>query len=269
MKKLLLLLIVPINLLAQNDNYITIGNYLEFTQNVEIIELEPSASYETLKSVSEPTTMEAVTFTIGKNEIIQAEVGWIFKILKNDKNIYVIKLIGQPDYANKFYGISKFQLINSAKLYDGKNAKDGFVASAITIPVKVRFGNEKSEPLAEGERERFFDFEGNYNIGITGGYRIRINQNGSNYLTGLVGFNIGSTKVTPETADVETDSNRSILTPFTGLMVEFSEFQIGAFVGWDHVSGQLSKSWVYQGKPWLGLGIGYNIFATEDSTPSN
>ncbi len=37
-------------------------------------------------------------------------------------------------------------------------------------------------------------------------------------------------------------------------------FTVGAAVGWDNLLDQNRKYWIYQGKPWMGVAVGFNLF---------
>jgi hypothetical protein len=48
-------------------------------------------------------------------------------------------------------------------------------------------------------------------------------------------------------------------------VIEVHGFQVGAFVGRDHINEPNQADWIYQGERWISVGIGAAIFgATED-----
>lgn len=265
----LLVALLICNLLqSQNEELFVIGKYFEFTENSDILEVEGDVAINLnlLRTGIAVSTIDKINFKtkIGISSLTSVKSGTVFKVLKKDGNLYIIKIISEDEFKDKFFGISSIELRNHATLYNGSKPKNGFVSSAITIPIKIRFGSKNNTEIPEGELERLFNFESNYNLGITAGWRNRLKKGGNYYISYLGGFNIGSTKITSETASVTEDTNTSIFTPFLGLLFEYNDFQIGVFTGWDHVGGKLSKTWVYQGKTWLGFGFGYNIFTTKD-----
>ncbi|MEP0479707.1 MAG: hypothetical protein ABJD23_05805, partial [Nonlabens sp.] len=54
-----------------------------------------------------------------------------------------------------------------------KLPKNSFTFGAVTVPIKFRFGSKDDQ----GNRERFFDFTGDINIGLSAGYKLRPYRN--------------------------------------------------------------------------------------------
>jgi len=49
-----------------------------------------------------------------------------------------------------------------------------------------------------------------------------------------------------------------------------NSFSLGAFVGWDFLSNKNENNWIYQGEPWIGIGIGismFNLSGDKEATP--
>ncbi|WP_103865558.1 hypothetical protein [Aquimarina sp. I32.4] len=247
----------------QKNNESIIGKHYEFTEETNVFEHKIKFDLTEKKTLS-TQDIELNKGYIFNNKLLLAKVGWVFTVVKNLPNKVIIQIINKKEYIEKFYSISKEKLKKNSQIYNGDKPKRSFVSSAITIPIKVRFGDNKEHD----EKKKYFDFEGNTNVGITAGFRDRINNNGKNYISYLGGLSIASAKITPETAEIDSETNASILTPFLGILYEYDDFQIGTFVGWDHIGGKLGKSWVYQGNAWIGFGIGYNIFTSKDSNGS-
>ena len=53
------------------------------------------------------------------------------------------------------------------------------------------------------------------------------------------------------------------LSPLFGAVLEVSNVQVGLFVGWDLLNRPDSEVWIYQGKPWISVGIGAAIFSRQ------
>ncbi|PKV52357.1 hypothetical protein ATE84_4469 [Aquimarina sp. MAR_2010_214] len=246
----------------ENDQDI-IGKYYEFTEKIKIFKFEIEIELDKKKPLLIQDIVQGENY-IFNDEVLLIKPGWVFNVIKIQENLIIIQIVNQKDYKENFYAISRNQFLGSTKIYEGDRPKRSFVSSAITIPIKIRFGDHKNLD----EKTKYFDFEGNINVGVTAGFRDRINKTGKNYISYLGGLSIASTKITPETAEIDSETNASILTPFLGILYEYNDFQIGAFIGWDHIGGKLGKSWVYQGNAWIGFGIGYNIFTSTDSNGS-
>ena len=228
-----------------------------------------------------------------KKEI--AQKGWLFKIDQDLDSGYVIRFLKwkkneirnknfysntimankngkevKVDEAPKYFFISDSQFTDAISEYIGKAPWLSFVTGAITVPIKIRPSGEEMD--AEGNKLRPFDFTGDINIGVSVGARIRLHPNGRSFVIPSAGINITSISVDPSTVKNEiitSKTNASSLTPFIGTTFEYDNFQASFLVGWDKLAGRTGENWIYQGKPWLGIGLGYNIFNTSNNTPRN
>lgn len=126
-------------------------------------------------------------------------------------------------------------------------------AGTLLLPVKMR-----------GRDHRPFDFSKDVTLGTAAGFKLRINETREEYANILVG--VGLTSVALDSVNtlgaVHESTDRAALTWTTGLMIEIDRFQFGAFVGQDRLSQPNQKDWVYQGKLWLALGLGYSLFGS-------
>lgn len=264
----IVLLFISVLSYAQND--IKLGYFYELTKKTKVLELTETSSINTLDTRTDITLSEYVENQPqieSKGIRVTLPENTLFKITQKDSSgqLYVIKIVGDDEFENRIFGLTELQIINNAREYDGDKPKFSFVSTAVTIPIKIRPGDGKSGE----EKERYFDFEGNVNIGLTAGGRIRISKSGTSYISFFGGISIGSSKLTPENSDVTSETNASTLTPFIGTMFEYNDFEIGLFTGWDHVSGKLGKSWDYNALPWIGIGLGYNIFTSKNRNPGD
>lgn len=236
---------------------------------------------------------------ISANTIV-AQKGWRFTIDQPDPTGYIIKFSKWEDkkdprnqtiYAEvttsqvvtrgggtvtemkediKYYHILKKDFDDYVKEYVGKSPRYSFVTGAITIPIKIRpAGDNVNE---EGNKLRPFDFTGDVNIGVSIGLRIRLDKKGLGYLIPSAGINLTSVSINENTVRnniISSQTNASSLTPFIGLIGEYEGFQMALVTGWDRLSGNTGENWIYQGKPWFGIGLGYKIFNTNNKNPNN
>ena len=248
---------------GQND--IKLGYFYELTKKTKALELTEVTGLSTLSGRTDISILEFVADQPGvKTKGIRIELpqNALFKIIKKDSSgqLFVIKIFDDTDFENRLFGLTEFQVINYSRVYDGDKPKWSFVSTAVTIPIKIRPGDGKDGD----DKKRYFDFEGNVNIGLTAGIRRRISTNGTSYLSLFGGISVGSSKLTTDNSLVTSETNVSTLTPFIGLMFEYNDFEIGLFTGWDYASGKIGQSWDYNALPWLGVGLGYNIFTTKN-----
>ena len=252
---------------GQND--IKVGYFYELTKNTKALEV---AEVQAISSLRGRTDIKISDFVKDQPQIdskgirVELPKNALFRIIKKDSSgqLYVIKIFDDSDFENRLFGLTELQIINYARIYDGDKPKWSFVSTAVTIPIKIRPGDGKNGE----DKKRYFDFEGNVNIGLTAGVRRRISSNGISYITLFGGISVGSSKLTTDNSSVTSETNVSTLTPFAGLMFEYNNFEIGLFTGWDHASGKIGQSWDYNALPWIGIGLGYNIFTSKNKTPN-
>lgn len=180
------------------------------------------------------------------------------------------RTVEEPGDAVFFY-ITKAVFDKVVEEAPRKEPKRSFVTGALTIPVKMRPGGSATDD--EGNKIRPFDFSGEVNVGLTIGLRMKVKgTNDKVFVIPSVGLNLTSVSIDESTVRnglITSKTNASSVTPFTGLILEYDGFQLALMTGWDHLAGRTGENWIYQGKPWYGLGIGYNIFNTKAGKPKN
>jgi hypothetical protein len=269
MKKIYILIFSLMISISYSQDMEYIGKYLEFTDNISIYE---ASKISKIARGAIPTIIDIKdddTFELNGNKV-SIKKGWLLKIYSIQDGIYIITILDDdPTVIGKYFALTKQQRQSYTQIVRGDEPWFSFASSAVTIPVKIRFGDDSKESGIRDEngfRRRFSDFEGNANVGAAVGFRIKASKIGFDYFNFLGGINVGATSINNDTAEVETETNAGILTPFIGVLYEYKGFELGVFYGWDHISGSIGRTWVYQGKPWLGVGIGYKIFVTRTSS---
>jgi hypothetical protein len=256
-----------------------VGKFLEFTSSIVLYEVTKKVS-SSLKLI--PLTELSIS---PDNSLVQANDDYVingtkskiykkqlFKITDLFGEIYIISIVGNDAYKDKLYALTESQKKFYTTKYKGESPLISFVSTAMIIPIKIRFGDgsKTAEVLDEnGKRTRFSNFEGNFNVGGTAGARLRLHPSGHSFMNLVGGLSLGTTPVTSTTADVESEINATTLSPFMGLLFEYDSFQVGVFYGWDQLGGSVGRTWVYQGKPWLGVGLGYKVFSNKKNDENN
>lgn len=162
-----------------------------------------------------------------------------------------------------------FQLANRKTI---SVSYESLVFGPITIPIKYRFGEEKNG-IKVSE-----DFSADLNLGFYGGWTI--GKQKVNYQRGVgfkdnfyfwsvtVGafFNVGTTTLSKSNTTIgdnpitsDATQNIGVVSPGIGLVKSLYNFQLGLFYGWDIGAGKDSNNWNYDGKPWVGFGLGYSL----------
>ncbi|GAA3975905.1 hypothetical protein [Mucilaginibacter dorajii] len=110
------------------------------------------------------------------------------------------------------------------------------------------------------------DIGNDFSLAALVGLQLSVNSSVNEYF--LFGVNYTSIKMTPQTTQgvLTSDSNVGALTPTVAWVFEYKKIQLGLFSGLDMPTGAAGKSWVYKGRPWFGLGIGFSIFKPGSSS---
>mgnify|MGYP006959896965 FL=1 len=141
------------------------------------------------------------------------------------------------------------------KPYQKYLASEKLTALPVTIPFKYRFADSKT----------LDNITANVSLTYAMGYRIRVNNNPykANFIRLLLGTGISNDKYVPKGSDRDESYEPSdhiswTVTAFGVTYEAGSRFNFGAFVGFDKMFGT-RKDWVFQNKPWIGLGFGYKL----------
>lgn len=152
------------------------------------------------------------------------------------------------------------------KVCEKITSNHSFTVGIPTIPAKIRFGNG-----GRGDDPRYFRFEGNVSLGLSGGWKYSFGEDNKYGINTLVGFTIASVAVDSLTTKGKVNSNTSAasFSPHIGGVFDVQSFQFGLYGGIDFLYGEPNKYWVYRNNLWLGIGIGYSLFKTDGNKKSN
>ena len=145
-----------------------------------------------------------------------------------------------------------------------------FDLGTITVPFKIRPGFTNN-----GNRANT-DISADFNVGIFGGAsygrtRYRSEKDGLKTLPEVKGtlgafLNLGvqdldtlSSNATEKPLGADEKRTMMTLSVGVGTMLSFANIKLGMFVGTDIGMGPLAKSWNFNKKPWIGVGLGYNL----------
>lgn len=144
-----------------------------------------------------------------------------------------------------------------------------FTWGAVTIPIKMRFGDGNN---------RYFSFEPAANLGLFAGYRRQIRGAKVQAINLLFGTSIGSVTLRTEDFFLSSGAERDTTGQYTGtalglsasigLVYQIESFQIGLFTGSDFLPSKVGTYWRHQGIPWFGVGIGFGLFSKDKSDGS-
>ena len=156
---------------------------------------------------------------------------------------------------------------------------------AVTVPFKLRFGynmmigdsaNTSINVKAETQTDVNLGLYAAYTIGKVS-YRYRDKEEilpNQNYFSigpllslSTVKLDSASTSASHFTKDegmiernfLAYETTRPAVSTGVAVMFGIRDIRFGAFLGCDFAFGENSSKWNYQGKPWLGFGLGYNL----------
>jgi len=155
--------------------------------------------------------------------------------------------------------------------------------NAITIPLKYRFRTDRNALMTNDSNETVQinieseEFSTSFNIALFGGYswgktkfthRKKIgNKEKTNKNT--IGAFIGSDAITLSSTNTDVIINQpqgdregtiGTISFGVGFVKSWNKISFGIFSGIDKGVGRVSETWIYDGKPWLGIGLGYDLF---------
>lgn len=164
------------------------------------------------------------------------EYKFINQLTANDK-YFAIKMKDLDEKTQEYFGISK-----------------NFTYGITLIPFKLRFGGSDKD----------FQYGEGFSLGLNAGVEFSLRSRKQQSVSVLAGIAASTVSVNSESTNnyIEEDkvTTSGAFTPSLGIVYSYERFQIGTFVGWDIIGGALGENWIYNKKPWLGLGLGFTIF---------
>lgn len=197
-------------------------------------------------AVAEPG---AVFTIVGKTEndslIIRFWI-WKDKPLLNNELCFADSLC----IRRKYFLLAENDLNDKAVLR--YNTKSSFTAGTVLIPVKIRLQK--------------FDFSKDFTVGSTAGVKCRLSPFLKNYINFLFGVGISSVTLDYRSTNgsIEEPFEVPALTPSLGCVFDFNNTtQAGIFLGSDYISNNEEYNFIYHGKLWLSIGMGFTILSQQ------
>jgi hypothetical protein len=241
----------------------------------------PVASVDTTIGIHYKTIVEVGIYPCdinGNNKLdtlYEAPVGAIFTVIGNTSGNVVIRFW---DWKNDSDKVKKFNFTDEteakrayflmstadfqAKTKRRYSMKPSFTIGTAAVPFKLR-GNP-------------FQFSTDVTLGTVAGVKLRMNPyTDENFYSFLAGFgltnvNLDSSSTSGMVNQGSIVQNTASFTLSLGSVVEFSNIQVGVFVGWDFINNNDRIQWSYHGKPWVSIGLGYSLFnKTSSNQPSS
>ena len=211
--------------------------------------------------------------TLNIDEYLKAQKFSTTEKYNQDATVGYVKFEDDKLYLNPYINPIKSKFDRDVYYYKLKNRQTvkldftEWVINALTIPLKYRF-----DPGTNATGEFSVDFNANLFIGHTNGstkflHREKVdNKEFKTYFTNGIYLGVSTTTLN------SVNTSRAT-TPLVDEEVTAGLFSIGygfgggidkvtlmTFIGIDFAVGAKSDLWNYEGKPYLGLGVGYDLF---------
>ena len=156
---------------------------------------------------------------------------------------------------------------------------EGYI-TAITIPFKYRFSgtfDTISEEGIKAEAKFKNEFSTSFNAALFAGYswgktkfqhRSKVGNRTVKF-NNSVGIFLGPSTVTLNASNTNFSENAptgsqtrtvGLISFGTGYVWSWNKLALGGFIGIDYGIGNDSETWNFNGKPWIGFGVGYDLF---------
>ena len=271
MKKLILkLLFLPVLVISQTS--INIGKEYVFTvptavYNSDIFGVHVKNTHEEppigskFKVIHETDTTYVISFSMWKLPKSKTQENTIFYNNQLDKikrfNLKTVDIENtefikkdEPITENiRYFVVYKVNLDKKCVSIE-EDSKWQSVSGAMVLPFKLRPQNG--------------DFTKDVTInGIVGaGYKFTKYHT----LNGMLGLGIAS--VTLDSLNTKgtlrKSSDRAAISLNLGLLYQYKQIQIGVIAGFDFLNQTSADNWIYNKKLWFGLGVGVNLFKSDD-----
>lgn len=209
-------------------------------------------------------------FTPFKYPILDSNTSQVIQELrspdsKGNERIASLESINRiKNYLNGYDGKEKLGFeLNGDKLTYFKNKAWTF--GALTIPLKI-YLDRKESSIPDGTNNIVVDANVSLFVGRQWGWHgfdskgeVKSRRFSSiNFLLGAGRVTLGDGNTTSNPLDMDL----SILTVNTGLAYSFvfNKFNVFAAAGFDIPTTSEGRRWIFDKKPWLGIGLGYSVF---------
>jgi len=217
-----------------------------------------------LKTSGQPVVTDSIHLKGGAQATIKDQTGHLQVTFRTTPDSDTTKDIAGDNHANQFYAHFPKQGYAGSKSF--KYIEQAPVFQAVSVPFKVRPRANDSIP---------YEVSTSANVGFAFGWEFthkwysNIYEGGSGLKSRTRQFSyapsvfFGPTTVALKNGNTNNliGKDRTILGLNAGAMMVFgvSRFDVGLAAGFDWGLGKPSKNWIYQGKPWFGLVVGFEF----------
>lgn len=271
---LTLILTISLNVLGQNSDENIQDKDVRYLSKKGItfyvLDLKNS---NTLEPIEEKQTAYPLEFVLPNTLIVRGEyteVQFLTISNENDKEVYSLdgksstKLKGSEDYINSEDNGKRFFIKTNelSRFLEDGNIEQQFkkwspklvTGATISTPFKFR-------PKV-GDKNYIFSPE--LSLGPFIGANFRMDKKLPIFLNLILSAGINSININDNVQLDEDEKDGLALGFYTsvGAVVQINDFQVGALYGYDFVSGEMGKNWLYNEKPWFSFSIGFNFLSS-------
>jgi len=185
-------------------------------------------------------------------------------IIKDDVSIgaKTVSLTGNAQFVNsadndKYYWLRQDELDNLVA--------EKTIVKSYKLTIKPAYGASVSLPfkLRPKTNDQNTKLTPDITLGGYLGIRWRISRKEPFYVTApIVTLGLSTLPISNETDGTVPDKGDGMVlgtTVSTGAVFQLNDFQFGFLMGWDHATGELGKTWIYNDKPWYSFSIGFSF----------
>jgi len=164
-------------------------------------------------------------------------------------------------------------LIQSKEINDDAvRLQHGGTVSLVTGASFIKFRPGSGTPINKGGTDYYknTDISNDFTLSLLGSIKLTSAGSNSDFF-GLFGFNFSSIKVTPASTQgfLSSETNVGSISPTIGFEYQIDRVQFGLLSGVDILTGDVNRYWVYRGRPWLALGIGFSLLKGYGTSSGN
>ena len=177
---------------------------------------------------------------------------------------------------SKYFGSADapiYFLISAADLKsDAVRLQHAGTVSLVTGASFIKFRPGSGTPISKDGKDYYknTDISNDFTLSLLAS--VKLSKAGANTdFFGLFGVNFSSIKVTPATTQgfLASETNVGSIAPTIGFEYQIDRVQFGLLSGIDVLTGDVNRYFVYRGRPWIALGIGFSILKGYGTSADN
>lgn len=203
----------------------------------------------------------------GSGNIITVPQGAKFTIVRETLDDYVI------EFWNWKHDTSQYLLLN---VDTGSNADRHFLVPKKDLDMIADKLYRRLSPaigtmaLPFKYRPQTGVFEPTFALTVVGGVNYKLSAtNNRHSISFLFGVGPSSVKLnqynTDSTSGITEEEYRAAVTMSLNMVYQWEQLQVGLSAGIDNKLNGNREHWIYQGKPWISVGIGVSVFSNGDN----